>query len=106
MAQHNQEIIKVCVPVSTNIPIELSPASPKIHKTPTKHKISDNAFTYTQSQIDILKEEIEKTNTYCTEFKDDINKKLEHKSIRERDENEILYERIVLLEKENNCLEK
>ena len=38
------------------------------------------------------------------EFKDDINKKLEHKSIRERDENEILCKRVVLLEKENNCL--
>ena len=52
---------------------------------------------------DILKEEIEKTNTYCTEFKDYIKKKLGHKSIPERDENEILYERIVLLEKESNC---
>ena len=52
---------------------------------------------------DILKEEVEKTNTYCTEFKDDIKKKLEHKSIPERDENEILYERIVSLEKESNC---
>ena len=38
------------------------------------------------------------------EFKHDINKKLEHKNIRERDENEIFIERIVLLEKENNCL--
>ena len=28
---------------------------------------------------------------------------LEHKSIRERDGNEILYEKIILLEKENNC---
>ena len=40
------------------------------------------------------------------EFKDDINKKLEHKSIPERDENEILCERVVLLKKENNCLKK
>ena len=35
-------------------------------------------------------------------FKHDINQKVEHKNIRERDENEILYEIIVLLEKENN----
>ena len=34
------------------------------------------------------------------EFKHDINKKLEHKSIRERDENETLYEGIVLVKKE------
>ena len=33
-----------------------------------------------------------------------MNKKLEHKSIRERDENKILHEGIVLLEKGNNCL--
>ena len=99
MTQHNHEIIKVFIPVSTNIPIEMSPASPTIHKTPTKHEISNNALIKIQSQIDILKEEIEKTNTYCTEFKDDINKKLEHKSIRE-----VLCERIVLLEKENNYL--
>ena len=33
-----------------------------------------------------------------------INKKLGHKSIRERDENETLYERIVLIEKKINCL--
>ena len=75
-----------------------------IHKTPIKHEISDNALTHIQSPIYILKEEIEKTNKYYTEFKDDINKKLEHKSIRERDENETLCERIVLLGQENNCL--
>ena len=46
------------------------PASPTVHKTPTKHKISDNAIANIQSRIDIIKEEIEKTNTYCTEFKD------------------------------------
>ena len=34
------------------------------------------------------------------ELKHDINKKLEHKSIRERDENETLYEGIVLVKKE------
>ena len=104
MVQHNQEIIKVCIPVSTNTPTEMSPTSPTIHKTPTKYEIFDNAFTHIQSQTDILKEEIEKTNTYYMEFKHDINKKLEHKNIRERDDNEILCERIVLFEKENNCL--
>ena len=35
------------------------------------------------------------------ELKHDINKKLEHKSIRERDENETLYEGIVLVKKRN-----
>ena len=52
----------------------------------------------------MLKEEIEKTSSYCTKFKDDINKKLEHKSICQRDEDKILYKRIDLLEKKNNCL--
>ena len=61
--QHNQEIIIVRIPVSTNLPIEMSPPSPKIHKTPPKHEISDNALTHIQSQIDILKEEIEQKNT-------------------------------------------
>ena len=105
MAQHNHEheIIKECIPVSTNITIEISPASPTIQKTKTKHEIFDNVLTQIQSQIDILlKEEIEKTNTYCTEFKDDTKRNLNR--IRERDENEILCERTVLLEKENNCL--
>ena len=60
---HNQEIIKMLILVSTNLPIEMSLPSPKIHKTPPKHKISDNTLTHIQSQIDILKEEIEKTNT-------------------------------------------
>ena len=62
MAQHNQDIIKVCIPVSTNTPKEMSPASPTIHKTSTKHVIFDNALTHShiQSQVDILKEEIRK----------------------------------------------
>ena len=64
MVQNNQEIIKVCIPVSTNIPIEILPASPAINKTPTKHQISDNALTHIESQIDIIKEEIEKTKLY------------------------------------------
>ena len=99
MAQHNHEIIKVCIPVSTNIPIEMSPASPTIHKTPTKHEISNNALTHIQSQTDILKKKLRKQTPIVRNFKDDINKKLEHKSIRE-----VLCERIVLLEKENNYL--
>ena len=64
MAQYNHDTIKVCIPVSTNLPIEMSPASPTIHKTPTKHIISDNDLTHIQRQIDILKEEIEKANIY------------------------------------------
>ena len=55
-------------------------------------------------KIDIFKGKIEKTNAYNAEHKRNINKKLEHKNNGERDENETLYERIVLLEKENNCL--
>ena len=70
-------LIPVCIPVSTNITIETSPASPTIQKTKTKHEIFDNVLTHSQSQIDILlKEEIEKTNTYCTGFKDDTKRNL------------------------------
>ena len=49
----------MCIPVSASIPIEMSTASPTIQKTPTKHEVSDNALTRIQSQIDILKEEIQ-----------------------------------------------
>ena len=38
------------------------------------------------------------------EFEHGIDKKLGHKNVCEGDENELLYERIVILEKENNCL--
>lgn len=60
MARYNQEIIKVYIPVSTDILVEMSPASPTRHKTPTKYKISENALTYIRSQIDVLTEVIEK----------------------------------------------
>ena len=56
MAHYNQEIVKVRVPVSTNMPIKMLPASPTIHKCLTKHEIFDNTLTYIQSQIDLLKE--------------------------------------------------
>ena len=95
--------MEVCIPLSTNIPIEMS-AFLTIHKTAKKHEISDIALIHIQSQIDIFTEGIENINTYCTKFKHDVNKNLEHKSIHERDENEILCERIVLLEKEKSCL--
>ena len=41
MAQHNHEheIIKVCIPVSMNVPIEILPASPTIHTTTTTQNI-------------------------------------------------------------------
>ena len=60
--QHNQEIIIVRIPVSTNVPIEMSPPSPKIHTITPKHEISNNVLTHIQSQIDILKEDIEQKN--------------------------------------------
>ena len=37
------------------IPIEMSPASTTIHKTPTKHKISDDALIHIQRLIDKIK---------------------------------------------------
>ena len=84
MAQHNQEIIKVCIPVSTEIPIV---------KSPIKEDITQNTISYIYNQIELLKEEINKTNN-----------NLNHRNARERDDSDILYERIALLEKENECL--
>ena len=39
-----------------------------------------------------------------SEFKNDINKRLQLKSMRDRDDADILYEQITLLERENSCL--
>ena len=96
------------IPILTDTPIESSPTS-SAKETPTKEALTTQAttdhqpegFTYIQLQIDLLKEEIEKSNL---EFKNLINKELGIKNIRHRDESDILYEKIVRLEKENSCL--
>ena len=47
------------IPVSTNVPIELTPGSLVLRKTPTKEEITSNNYSYIQHQIDLLKQELE-----------------------------------------------
>ena len=67
---------EVIIPITTNIPIELSPASPVLPKTPTKDHLPSNETTYIQHQIDLLRQELEKNITANNDFKNFINKKL------------------------------
>ena len=97
----NDEIL---IPVSTNIPIVLSPSPPVLLKTPTKMQIRSTDFTYIQHQIDRSRQEMEKNAAENNEFKNSMKKKLAKERIHKRVEAEILYEKITILEKENQCL--
>ena len=97
----NDEIL---IPVSTNIPVVLSPSSPVLSKTPTKTQIPSTDMTYIQHQIDALIQGIEKNAAENDEFKNLIKKKLTEERIHKREEAEMLYEKITILEKENHCL--
>ena len=85
-------------------PIELTPGSPLLRKTPTKGEITSNNYSYIQHQIDLLKQELEKNTAKNIEFRRNIEKKLTKSKLNDRDEAEILYERIIILEKKNECL--
>ena len=61
-------------------------------------------MTYIQQQIDRLRLEMEKNVAEKNEFKNLIKKTLAEERIYKRDEVEILYEKITILEKENQCL--
>ena len=67
----NDEIL---IPVSTNIPIVLSPSSPVLSKSPTKTKIPSTDMTYIQHQIDALRHEMEKNAAENNELKNLIKK--------------------------------
>ena len=95
---------EVLIPIATNIPIELSPASPVLPKTPTIEHLPLNDTTYFQHQIDLLRQELEKNVTANNDFKNFINKKLADERAHKNDSAEILYEKIRMLEKENQCL--
>ena len=97
----NDEIL---IPVSTNIPIVLSPSPPVLLKTLTKMQIRSTDFTYIQHQIDRSRQEMEKNAAENNEFKNSMKKKLAKERIHKRVEAEILYEKITILEKENQCL--
>ena len=82
----------------------LSPSSPVLSKTPTKTQIPSTDMTYIQHQIDALIQGIEKNAAENDEFKNLIKKKLTEERIHKREEAEMLYEKITILEKENHCL--
>ena len=63
-----------------------------------------NDTTYFQHQIDLLRQELENKVTGNNDFKNFINKKLAEVRAHKNDSAEILYEKIRMLEKENQCL--
>ena len=67
----NDEIL---IPVSTNIPIVLSPSSSVLSKSPTKTKIPSTDMTDIQHQIDALRQEMEKNAAENNELKNLIKK--------------------------------
>ena len=47
---------EVLIPIATNIPIELSPASPVLPKAPTMEHLTWNDAKNVQNQIDFLRQ--------------------------------------------------
>ena len=62
--------------VSTNVPIEVTPGSPVLRKTPTKEEITSSNYSYIYHQIDLLKQELEKNTVMNIEFQRNIKKTL------------------------------
>ena len=87
------------IPVSANVPIELTPGSLILRKAPTKEGITSNNYSNIQHQIDFLKQELEKNTAKNKEFQGNIEKTLTKSKLNDRDEAEILYRWIVVLEK-------
>ena len=96
--------MKYKISVSANVPIELTPGSPVLRKTPTKEEITSKNYSYIQHQIDLLKQELGKNTAKSLEFQRNIDKTLTKFNLNDGDEAEILYEWIVILEKENEYL--
>ena len=87
------------IPVSANVPLELTPGSPVLQKTSTKEEITSNSYSYIQHQIDLLKQKLEKNtakNMEC-QFQRSVVKILTKSELNDNDEAEFLYERIVIL---------
>ena len=91
---------EILIPVSTNIPIVFFPSFSVLLKTPTKTQIASTDIAFIQHKIDKLRQEMEKNAAGNNEFKNLIRKTLAEKRIKKRDEVEILYEKITILEKE------
>ena len=92
------------IPVSTNVPMELTPGSSVLRKKPTKEEITSNDYPYIQYQIDLPRQELETNTVMNMEFQRNIEKTRTKAKLNDRDEAETLYERVVILEKENECL--
>ena len=90
---------EVLIPIATNIPIELSPTSPVLPKTPTMEELPSNETTYIQHQIDSLRQELEKNIIANNDFKNFSNKKLADERAIKNDSAEILFDKIRMLEK-------
>ena len=95
---------EVLIPIATNIPIELSPASSVLPKTRTMEHLPLNDTTYFQHQVDLLRQELEKSVTANNDFKNFINKKFADERAHKNDAAEILHDRIRMFEKESQCL--
>ena len=98
------------IPLSENIPIEFIPRPPKLLKSRFENKNEESNemsnFSYIQFQIELLKQEFQENNAKNVEFQRNVQKTLEKSMIIERDQSDILYENIVKLEKENECLKE
>ena len=90
--------------IPTNIPIKLFPSSTVLSKTPTMDHLPVNETTYIQLQIHLLRQESEKNITANNHFKNFSNKKLANGKAIKSDSEEILFEKIRMLEMENQCL--
>ena len=85
---------EVLIPIATNIPIELSPASPVLPKTRNMENLPLNNTIYFQHQVDLLMQELEKNVTANNDFKNFTNKKLADERAHKNDATEILYDTI------------
>ena len=73
-------------------------------KTLIMEHLTSNETTYIQHQTDLLRQELEKNITANNDFKNFINKKLADERAIKNDSAEILFGKIRMLEKENQCL--
>ena len=89
---------------SEHIESSLPISSQQSLNTPMKDDQQIQNLTQIQYQIDQLKEELENEINSNREFKEMFCMSLERQHMKERDEADILNERIMILEKENNCL--
>lgn len=96
------------IPLSGDIPIEFIPRPPELLRSTKENSNGEpkeeTNFSYIQFQIEQLKQELQENSVKNVEFQRNIQKTLEKNMLIERDQSDILYENIVRLEKENECL--